>query len=204
MIIVSKQTSEKDRRREGERDIYQLLLRMMTTLRIFVYVCVWARKGEPLFPFFYSSSVDGIRKRMRTGGLYERKHIDNCQYKTEEEICGNNRHDQLLFPLSLFFSLLFPTLWFICLLSFSFFRTWSGLGLIFSLPFSLCPSLVLVSFFLSNVPVTTTVVFLVYNRKRKKISIFLYVCRINMPYIEHRERTFDKFARSIFVFCCYY
>ncbi len=37
---------------------------------------------------------------MRTGGLYERKHIDNCQYKAEEEICGNNRHDQLLLSLS--------------------------------------------------------------------------------------------------------
>lgn len=49
-----------------------------------------------------------LGKGMRTGGLYERKHIDNCQYKTEEEICGNNRHDQLLsLSLSSFF---FPSL----------------------------------------------------------------------------------------------
>jgi len=53
-----------------------------------------------------------LGKEMRTGGLYERKHIDNCQYKTEEEICGNNRHDQLLLSLSIspFLLIHMPTL----------------------------------------------------------------------------------------------
>ncbi len=70
MIIVSKQISEKDRLREiptADDDHSE---------NICMSVCVC----ELLFLFFpfYSKSVDGIRNRMRTGGLYERKHIDNC------------------------------------------------------------------------------------------------------------------------------
>ena len=102
-------------------------------LRLEMCVGMWTITS--LLFAFLSQSVDSIRERMRTGRLYERKHIDNCQYKTEEEICGNNRHDQLL-PLFLAFFVSFHSYSFSCL-SFSFFRTWSGLGLIFSLSRSL-------------------------------------------------------------------
>lgn len=93
MITVSEQISKKDRVREiptADDDHSE---------NICIYVC------ELLFLFFSFSTLRvlmALGKEMRTGGLYERKHIDNCQYKTEEEICGNNRHDQLLLSLSLF------------------------------------------------------------------------------------------------------
>jgi hypothetical protein len=105
MITVSEQISKK---RQSKRDTNC----WWWPLWEYLYVCVWT-----IISFFFSFStlrvLMALGKEMRTGGLYERKHIDNCQYKTEEEICGNNRHDQLLlsFPLFLRF------FWFICLLS---------------------------------------------------------------------------------------
>ncbi len=71
MIIVSKQITEKDRLREiptADDDHSE---------NICISLCVCVNYYFFFFPF-YSKSVDGIRKRMRTGGLYERKHIDNC------------------------------------------------------------------------------------------------------------------------------
>ena len=105
-----------------------------------MYVCVCVNYYFPFLSFFFLlrpllscdwQSVDGIRKRMRTGGLYERKHIDNCQYRTDEEMCGNNRHDQLLSPsllrarcmyVCVSFRASFHSYVFACL-SFSLFRT---------------------------------------------------------------------------------
>lgn len=125
MITVGKQMSEKtDQKR------YQL---MMNTLRIFVFMYV------NYYLFSSSSSSSTVRVLMALGIEDAREDYMNRSISITASIRQKKKYvvttDMINCSLVLYFSVSFGSYVFLHL-SFSFFRTWSGLGWILSLSLS--------------------------------------------------------------------